>query len=47
MALEPSEELPPPRISKQEPKHEVDYDNLDAYRDFINSLDVLDEFGKD
>lgn len=25
---------------------EVD-DNLDAYRDFINSLDVLDEFGKD
>ena len=21
--------------------------NLDAYRDFINSLDVLDEFGKD
>ncbi|HTK12039.1 MAG TPA: bifunctional nuclease family protein [Ktedonobacteraceae bacterium] len=22
-------------------------DNLDAYRDFINSLDVLDEFGKD
>jgi bifunctional DNase/RNase len=24
-----------------------DADNLDAYRDFINSLDVLDEFGKD
>jgi bifunctional DNase/RNase len=24
-----------------------DIDNLDAYRDFINSLDVLDEFGKD
>lgn len=22
-------------------------ENLDAYRDFINSLDVLDEFGKD
>lgn len=22
-------------------------DNLDAYRDFINSLDVLDEFGKE
>jgi bifunctional DNase/RNase len=26
---------------------EDDTDNLDAYRDFINSLDVLDEFGKD
>jgi bifunctional DNase/RNase len=26
---------------------EDDADNLDAYRDFINSLDVLDEFGKD
>jgi hypothetical protein len=21
-------------------------DNLDVYRDFINTLDVLDEFGK-
>ena len=26
---------------------EDDIDNLDAYRDFINSLDVLDEFGQD
>ncbi len=26
---------------------EIEYDNLDAYRDFINSLDVLDEFGKE
>jgi bifunctional DNase/RNase len=26
---------------------ETDLDNLEAYRDFINSLDVLDEFGKD
>jgi uncharacterized protein len=28
-------------------EHEGEYDNLDAYRDFINSLDALDEFGKD
>src|SRR5204863_2042286 len=47
VALEPSEELPSPRVSKPEPKHEIEDDNLDAYRDFINSLDVLDEFGKD
>jgi bifunctional DNase/RNase len=26
---------------------ESEQDNLDAYRDFINSLDALDEFGKD
>jgi bifunctional DNase/RNase len=26
---------------------ETEFDNLDAYRDFINSLDVLDEFGKE
>ena len=31
--------------SKSDDDEEVD--NLDAYRDFINSLDVLDEFGKD
>ena len=47
VALEQSDDMPPPRTSKPEPKHEVDDDNLDAYRDFINSLDVLDEFGKD
>ncbi|GCF07858.1 bifunctional nuclease family protein [Dictyobacter arantiisoli] len=29
----------------EEPLEEEE--NLDAYRDFINSLDVLDEFGKD
>jgi bifunctional DNase/RNase len=29
------------------PEDDDDIDNLDAYRDFINSLDVLDEFGKD
>jgi uncharacterized protein len=45
MDMESSEEsFPPP---KTETKKEVEQDNLDAYRDFINSLDVLDEFGKD
>lgn len=37
-------------LSKAEPrkeKKESAQDNLDAYRDFINSLDVLDEFGKE
>src|SRR5690348_11894897 len=34
--------------SRSESKEgETDLDNLEAYRDFINSLDVLDEFGKD
>lgn len=33
--------------STSKPEDEDDIDNLDAYRDFINSLDVLDEFGKD
>src|SRR5579875_2375477 len=40
-----------PFFLKNEPKREREKeeepDNLDAYRDFINSLDVLDEFGKD
>jgi bifunctional DNase/RNase len=45
VALEPSEETPTTK-PKPEPRH-TDQDNLDAYRDFINSLDVLDEFGKD
>jgi uncharacterized protein len=46
VALESNEE---PFSLKNEPKREKDEepDNLDAYRDFINSLDVLDEFGKD
>lgn len=35
----------PKQESRKEPK--IEYDNLDAYRDFINSLDALDEFGKD
>jgi bifunctional DNase/RNase len=33
--------------SEQNKTEESDDDNLDAYRDFINSLDALDEFGKD
>jgi uncharacterized protein len=45
MTLDTSEETLLPRAEKnQEPEPE---ENLDAYRDFINSLDVLDEFGKD
>jgi bifunctional DNase/RNase len=48
VTLEQSEEQQSTR-AKPEPKRERDQekDNLDAYRDFINSLDVLDEFGKD
>lgn len=47
VTLEQSEEAHPQRTSRPEPKREAEPDNLDAYRDFINSLDVLDEFGKD
>ena len=44
VALEANDEAFP---SKGETKRDDEPDNLDAYRDFINSLDVLDEFGKD
>jgi len=44
VALEATEE---PLSSKSESRTEQEDDNLDAYRDFINTLDVLDEFGKD
>ena len=44
VALEANEE---PITSKSDSRIEQDDENLDAYRDFINSLDVLDEFGKD
>jgi len=44
VALESNDETFP---SKGEVKRDEEPDNLDAYRDFINSLDVLDEFGKD
>lgn len=45
---EQNEEPQPPSV-RSETKHEEEEEeeNLDAYRDFINSLDVLDEFGKD
>jgi len=44
------EQEEPPKLgsrSEDEEEQEDETDNLDAYRDFINSLDVLDEFGKD
>jgi bifunctional DNase/RNase len=44
VALETNDEQ---SVPKAEPKKDIEPDNLDAYRDFINSLDVLDEFGKD
>jgi len=42
--LEATEE---PLTSKADSRTEQEEENLEAYRDFINSLDVLDEFGKD
>jgi bifunctional DNase/RNase len=39
-------EEPQSARSKPEQRREEE-ENLEAYRDFINSLDVLDEFGKD
>jgi hypothetical protein len=44
VALEATDE---PITQKSDPQKEKEEDNLEAYRDFINSLDVLDEFGKD
>src|SRR2546425_13312911 len=44
VALEATDE---PLTSKSDSRTEQEDDNLDAYRDFINTLDVLDEFGKD
>lgn len=46
VALEANDEPITPKIDGRKDR-EVSYDNLDAYRDFINSLDVLDDFGKD
>ncbi|HZR41154.1 MAG TPA: bifunctional nuclease family protein [Ktedonobacteraceae bacterium] len=42
-----SEEPQPHILKEQKQEEEKEEDNLEAYRDFINSLDVLDEFGKD
>jgi bifunctional DNase/RNase len=47
VALETSEEPTSQKVEHRKDKKEFDQDNLDAYRDFINSLDALDEFGKD
>ncbi|MDQ6660207.1 MAG: bifunctional nuclease family protein [Chloroflexota bacterium] len=33
--------------SKNAQQDDIEQENLDAYRDFINSLDALDEFGKE
>ena len=46
VALENSEEAIAPTAESRKDR-EAEDDNLDAYRDFINSLDVLDEFGKE
>ncbi|HLL78351.1 MAG TPA: bifunctional nuclease family protein [Ktedonobacteraceae bacterium] len=46
VALDGSDEQVTPKAETLK-QHEVEDENLDAYRDFINSLDVLDEFGKD
>ena len=46
VTLEQSEDSQKPTTTDSLNDIEAD-DNLDAYRDFINSLDVLDEFGKD
>jgi uncharacterized protein len=45
VTLEQTDESQKSEESKQEGR--ANFDNLEAYRDFINSLDVLDEFGKD
>src|SRR5437588_5887328 len=47
VALETNEEQTMSKAEQRKDKKDLDQDNLDAYRDYINSLDVLDEFGKD
>jgi hypothetical protein len=47
VTLEQSEESQKSDSNSESKEGEMDLDNLEAYRDFINSLDVLDEFGKD
>jgi uncharacterized protein len=46
VALENSEDAISPNAESRK-EREAENDNLDAYRDFINTLDVLDEFGKE
>src|SRR5207248_10612743 len=43
VALETTEEA----ITSKPERKDLEHDNLDDYRDFINTLDVLDDFGKD
>ncbi len=47
VALESNDEQSLSKAEQRRDRKESDQDNLDAYRDFINSLDVLDEFGKE
>jgi bifunctional DNase/RNase len=47
VALEASDDTSISSKGETRREREAEYDNLDAYRDFINSLDALDEFGKD
>ncbi len=47
VALETNEEQTMSKAEQRKDNKDLDQDNLDAYRDFINSLDALDEFGKD
>lgn len=46
VALENGDEAIAPSAETRK-EREAEIDNLDAYRDFINTLDVLDEFGKE
>jgi uncharacterized protein len=46
VALETTDEAIAPAFESRK-EREAENDNLDAYRDFINTLDVLDEFGKE
>jgi uncharacterized protein len=47
VTLETTEEQSQKSWPEGKEEKEREPDNLDAYRDFINSLDALDEFGKD
>jgi len=46
VTLQNATEQEEPATRKATPGSESDQDNLDVYRDFINTLDALDEFGK-
>jgi uncharacterized protein len=46
VTLQNAAEQEEPAARKAAPGGETDQDNLDVYRDFINTLDALDEFGK-